>query len=82
MGPVKGRTHNRAFFRQRGDAIDDATWVYHLRQRDYSRWFREAIKDEALAAAASEVEEDERLPPAESRARIRQAIEERYTSPA
>jgi hypothetical protein len=81
-GRLNLRTHNLAMFSQIADGIDDATWVYHLRQRDYSRWFREAIKDEALAAAASEVEEDERLPPAESRARIRQAIEERYTSPA
>jgi HAD superfamily hydrolase (TIGR01484 family) len=81
-GRLNLRTHNLAMFSQIAEGIDDATWVYHLRQRDYSRWFREAIKDEALAAAASEVEEDERLPPAESRARIRQAIEERYTSPA
>jgi hypothetical protein len=76
------RTHNLAMFSQIAEGIDDATWVYHLRQRDYSRWFREAIKDEALASTASEVEEDEHLSPAESRARIRQAIEERYTSPA
>lgn len=81
-GHLNLRTHNLAMFSQIAEGIDDETWLYHLRRRDYSQWFRESIKDEALAAIAADVEQDERLSPAESRERIRQAIEERYTSPA
>jgi hypothetical protein len=69
-------------FGQIAVGIDDDTWEYHLRRHDYSQWFRESIKDEALAAIAAAAEADESLTAAESRARILQAIEERYTSPA
>ena len=41
---------------------------------------REAIKDEALAAEAEEVEDADR-DPAESRRAIREAVERRYTAP-
>src|SRR5207249_2829595 len=64
-----------------GEGVDDETWLHHLRLKDYSRWFREAIKDEALASEAVSVEEDTSLPPRESRALIRVAIERRYTLP-
>jgi hypothetical protein len=44
-----------------------------------SRWFRDSIKDPELAADAERVASDPKLAPAESRARIKQAIESRYT---
>jgi hypothetical protein len=69
-------------FSQIADGVDDETWCHHLRQHDYSRWFREAIKDESLADVAAGIECDPALSPAESRARMKRAIEERYTSPA
>jgi len=47
---------NLMLFLQIGDGVDDETWQYHLRQGDFSRWFREAIKDENLASAAEQVE--------------------------
>jgi hypothetical protein len=31
-------------------------WLHHLRQGDYARWFRKAIKDEALAAEAKNIQ--------------------------
>ena len=66
-------------FLQMADGLDEQTWLHHLDQSDYSRWFREAIKDEALADEAAEIE---RLhDAAESRRRMRKAIEKRYTLP-
>jgi hypothetical protein len=81
-GKLNLRAQNLILFMQLGDGVDDATWTYHLKQRDYSRWFRERIKDDALAADAEQVEGQIGLPPAESRRRIREAIERRYTLPA
>jgi hypothetical protein len=69
-------------FLQLAEGVDDVTWLYHLRRGDYSRWFREAIKDETLAAEAACVEGLANGSPEESRARIRTAIEQHYTLPA
>ena len=63
------------------DGVDDETWLHHLRGGDYSRWFREAIKDDILADLARRVEEDPRVDARESRLEIRRRIEERYTAP-
>jgi hypothetical protein len=76
-GRLNLRAQNLALFVQLAYGVDDETWLHHLRRGDYSRWFREAIKDEALAAVAAAVEA-QGLPAAESRARIRAAIEERF----
>ena len=62
--------------------MDDVTWLYHLRSGDYSRWFREAIKDEGLAAEAAGVERQADLAPRQSRELIKAAIERRYTMPS
>jgi HAD superfamily hydrolase (TIGR01484 family) len=75
------RAQNLQLFVQTAYGVDDETWLHHLRRGDYSRWFREAIKDDALAAEAARIEK-EPLPPAESRERIRAVIEARYTAPA
>jgi hydroxymethylpyrimidine pyrophosphatase-like HAD family hydrolase/energy-coupling factor transporter ATP-binding protein EcfA2 len=76
------RAQNLILFLQLADGVDDATWLYHLHQGDYSRWFREAIKDEGLAADAAQVEALVGVSPSDSRARIRAAIEQRYTLPS
>src|SRR5262245_48635865 len=75
------RAQNLDVFKQIADGVDDATWDFHLRRHDISGWFREVIKDDALADEAAAVE-DADLSPADSRARVRQAIERRYTAPA
>ncbi len=75
------RAQNLMLFLQIADGVDDVTWMHHLRQRDYSRWFREAIKDDTLASEASRVEEQPGVSPTESRSLIRTAIEQRYTLP-
>jgi hydroxymethylpyrimidine pyrophosphatase-like HAD family hydrolase len=81
-GRLNLRTHNLGMFSQIAEGVDDDTWLFHLRRHDYSQWFRESIRDEALAAIAADTEADESLSASESRARIRQAVEDRYTSPA
>ena len=81
-GRLNLRAQNLELFTQLADGVDDETWTYHLREHDVSRWFRTAIKDEALAAEAADVEARPDLPPNESRARIRAAIERRYTTSA
>jgi HAD superfamily hydrolase (TIGR01484 family) len=76
------RARNLTVFIEMAAGIDDRTWEHHRQSGDYSRWFREAIKNEELAREAAEVERDPRLDPKESRDRIAQAISRRYTAPA
>lgn len=76
------RAQNLMLFNQLAEGVDDGTWRYHLRRGDYSRWFREMIKDPELADEAAAIEQDDRLSPKESRARIREKIEARYTGSA
>jgi hydroxymethylpyrimidine pyrophosphatase-like HAD family hydrolase len=80
-GRLNLRAQNLALFVQLAEGLDDETWLHHLREQDYSRWFREAIKDEELAGEAARVEEDSSMSPGESRALIKAAIEQRYTLP-
>jgi len=81
-GKLNLRAQNLILFQQLADGVDDATWLYHLRQGDYSRWFRESIKDEALATEAEAIESAAELSASESRAGIKAAIERRYTLPS
>ena len=67
---------------QIADGVDDETWGHHLRQGDYSRWLRERIKDDAVAAEAAAIEAQTQLSPRESRAAFRSLIERHYTLPA
>jgi hypothetical protein len=76
------RAQNLILFQQLLDGVDDATWLYHLRRKDYSRWFRDSIKDEALAVEAESIEAAADVPAHESRAWIKAAIEQHYTLPS
>jgi hypothetical protein len=76
------RAQNLQTFVQIADGVDDDTWLHHLGRGDYSRWMRKAIKDETLADEVARVERDHPHAAAASRARIRAAIEHRYTAPA
>jgi hypothetical protein len=71
-----------ALFLQIAEGIDDRTWLHHLRAGDYSQWLKDKIKDAELAEEVARIEGDEALTPLESRRRIKEAIESRYTSPA
>jgi hydroxymethylpyrimidine pyrophosphatase-like HAD family hydrolase len=64
------------------EGVDEETWLYHLKQGEYSKWFKENIKDDELASAAETVEREASSDAAQSRRRIRGLIEERYTLPS
>ncbi|HEX6005031.1 MAG TPA: haloacid dehalogenase, partial [Burkholderiales bacterium] len=74
------RAQNLAIFSQIAEGIDEETWLYHLQRGDYSRWFRDSVKDRYLADQAERIER-RALEPAQSRELIRNLIESRYTLP-
>ncbi|RWB74264.1 HAD family hydrolase [Mesorhizobium sp.] len=84
-GPKKAmnlRAHNLIIFAQMAEGIDDKTWMHHLRAGDYSKWFRQQIRDKELARETAEAEKDEALSAEESRKRVLDAVRQRYTAPA
>ena len=78
-GKLNLRAHNLNMFIQIAEGLDDDTWLHHLRCGDYSRWIREAIKDEALANEVHEIEKDGREGPNKTRTAVIEAINRRYT---
>ncbi len=81
-GKLNLRAQNLNLFLQLGDGVDDETWMHHLREGDYSEWFRTFIKDADLAGEAEQVEKRRDVTPGDSRAAIRAAVERRYTLPS
>lgn len=81
-GKLNLRAQNLILFTQLADGVDDATWLHHFRQGDYSRWFRTMIKDDILAAESEALERQTDLSPSEGRARLKKVIERHYTLPA
>ncbi len=79
QGKLNLQAKNFALFIQIAKGVDDATWMHHLRQHDYSRWISEAIKDEVLSSEISEIENTP-LPPDQSREQIFRAIQKHYTA--
>jgi hypothetical protein len=79
---LKLRAQNLMMFLQIGEGVDDATWLHHLGNGDYSRWFEEAIKDPQLAEEACQVEANAQIDAASSRQQIAEIVRRRYTAPA
>ena len=80
-GKLNLRAQNMKVFVQLASGVDDDTWLFHLRQRDYSRWLRDFVKDAPLADEVAAVEQ-QALPPEESRAQVIAALERRYAAPS
>lgn len=80
-GKLNLRAPNLHLFLHLGDGVDDDTWQFHLRNRDYSKWLRTEVKDPELADEVAAIEVEDLLP-AESRARIRASVDKRYTLPS
>ncbi|TPM40677.1 HAD-IIB family hydrolase [Mesorhizobium sp. B2-3-4] len=76
------RAHNLMIFAQIAEGIDDKTWEFHLRAGDYSKWFRQQIRDKDLARETAEAEKDRKLSAEESRKQVLDAVRRRYTAPA
>jgi phosphoglycolate phosphatase (TIGR01487 family) len=80
-GKLNLRAHNLMMFNQLAEGVDDETWLFHLRQNHYSKWMRDAIKDEALASEVIQIESDPQATSQESRKKIIEAVNRRYTGP-
>jgi hydroxymethylpyrimidine pyrophosphatase-like HAD family hydrolase len=78
-GKLNLRAHNLNMFIQIAEGLDDETWLHHLRHGDYSRWIREAIKDEALAREVHEIEKNGKNGLHKTRSAVIQAIKRRYS---
>ena len=81
-GKLNLRAQNMNFFAQLAEGVDEDTWSFHLSQGDYSRWFRDSIKDEEIARLVDDIERDRTLASSESRRQILEAIRKHYTAPA
>jgi hypothetical protein len=75
------KAQNLVIFAQIAEGIDEETWLFHLYRGDYSRWFRDAVKDAYLADQTERIEQRQDLQPGETRDLIRSFIEARYTLP-
>jgi HAD superfamily hydrolase (TIGR01484 family) len=75
------RASNLQLFLQMADGVDEATWLHHLAQHDYSTWVRSAIKNDALADELASIERETREA-GQSKKLVREAIERVYTRPA
>jgi hydroxymethylpyrimidine pyrophosphatase-like HAD family hydrolase len=79
-GQGETTARNLASFIELAGHVDDATWLHHLWRGDYSRWVRDCMSDGSLADEIARIEGDGQLSPAESRGRVIQAIDARYTA--
>lgn len=81
-GLLNLRAQNLIIFLQLADGVDDNTWLYHLHQCDYSTWILEGIKNNQLAEAVKQIEQEPGITADRSRQQIRSKVEEHYTVPA
>jgi HAD superfamily hydrolase (TIGR01484 family) len=75
------RADNLQTFIMLASGLDDATWLYHLGRREYSKWIKEMLKDDSLADAVLAIETSAVGSAGESRSLIIAEIEKRYTAP-
>jgi hypothetical protein len=69
---------NLMMFKHIAEGIDVDSWLFHLRRKDFSNWFRDKVHDENLAKIS---EEGENIQDAElSKKLILDYISENYTS--
>jgi hypothetical protein len=71
-GPMNARNlkaQNLTLFMQMADGGVDDTWLHHLEAHDYSRWIREATKDDELADELEQIEGQPTRDPKATRAR-------------
>lgn len=77
-GKLSLRARNVSTFVQMAQGVDGDTWAYHLRRGDYSRWFREHVKDSNLADAVALIESRDDVSPDKKRELVLSEVRERY----
>ena len=75
------KANNLMMFIQMGDGVDDETWQYHRNKHDYSKWFRNTVKDDDLALMAEKIEVNN-ASASDSKKAMFDVILDRYTLPA
>lgn len=80
-GKLNLQAQNLNLFIQIAQGVDDETWLFHLRQKHYSQWLENSIKDDTLAKEVAQIENQDNLSAKESRELIRDIIEKRYSAP-
>jgi len=79
QGKLNLKAYNVIIFMQLAEGVDDETWMFHLKQHDYSKWFKEAVHNEELADLIRDIETRET--DAEiSKNKIIKLIAKRYTA--
>jgi len=85
QGPDKKlniKAQNLSIFSQIARGVDDATWLFHLKNGEYTEWFKTIIKDVELTAIAERLQSQKNVSAEHSRSEILNAIERLYTAPA
>ena len=77
----KIRAQNLSIFSVIAEGIEEETWLFHLYRGDYTRWFRDSVKDPYLADQTERIEQRRNLSPQETRELLIDLIEARYTLP-
>ncbi len=77
-GNLKLAAQNLRIFIQLAEGVDDNTWLFHLRNGDYGRWFRDVMHDQDLAARADGLQRAEHVSAQESRQKLFELIRQRY----
>lgn len=80
-GPEKKlnlKAYNVVVFAELAEGVDDETWLYHLKQHDYSKWFRDKLHDDEIADLTQAIESDD-PDAATSKTEILKLIRSRYT---
>jgi HAD superfamily hydrolase (TIGR01484 family) len=78
-GHLNLKAQNLLFFNQISEGLDEATWSHHFKNGDYSRWFRQHVKDEFLADETQRLERRVDLSPQDARTLVCEMIRARYT---
>jgi hydroxymethylpyrimidine pyrophosphatase-like HAD family hydrolase len=78
-GKLSLKAYNLVIFTQMASGIDEETWLFHLKRKDYSNWLRHSVHDEELADLVDAIENDKKHY-SDSRQMIVELINERYTA--
>jgi len=78
---LKLRAYNLTTFLELAAGVDDGTWLYHLRAREYSKWFREGIQDDELAREIERIELKHANDAVASLDAVHKVVQERYSLP-